>query len=144
MCAKHKLLNSNAIFCGCGRLPAAARDALDEVRLRVARDELPLLSLLQTEPLRLQSSHLSFQEYFAACALCEGTRLSGTPPWQWRAWWANAVKIGSGMGDKFGKGLLRAAGVEGDSLNLDGKLGDDKVVAGAVVAELAKGVAALR
>ena len=128
----------------CARLPAAARDALAEVRRRVACDELPLLSLLQTVPLRLQSSHLSFQEYFAACALCEGTQLSGTPPWQWRAWWANAVKMGSGMGDEFGKGLLRAAGVEGDTLSLDGQLGDDKVVAGAVVAEMAKGVAALR
>ena len=52
--------------------------------------------------------------------------------------------MGSGMGDEFGKGLLRAAGVEGDTLSLDGQLGDDKVVAGAVVAEMAKGVTALR
>ena len=42
------------------------RHALHEVRRRVVKDELPLLSLLQTEPLQLQASHLSFQEYFAA------------------------------------------------------------------------------
>ena len=47
------------------------REALADVRNRVARDELPLLSLLQAEPLQLQSSHLSFQEYFAARALYE-------------------------------------------------------------------------
>ena len=52
------------------------REALAEVRNRVARDELPLLSLLQAEPLQLQSSHLSFQEYFAARApLREGDGL---------------------------------------------------------------------
>ena len=52
------------------------RDALKQMRQRVANDELPLFSLLETEPLKLQSSHLSFQEYFTAKALCEeGTRL---------------------------------------------------------------------
>ena len=102
----------------CSVLPAATLEALGEIRRRVAQDSLPLLSLLQAEPLRMQSSHLSFQEYFAACALCEeGTKLSGVPPWQWPAWWANAVAIGGEMGEVFGKGLLRAAGVEGDTLD---------------------------
>jgi hypothetical protein len=54
----------------CDRLTMPMRDALSEVRRRVKHDKLPLLSLLQAEPLKLQSSHLSFQEYFAACALC--------------------------------------------------------------------------
>ena len=64
-------------------LPEPMRQALAMVRRRVAHDELPLLSLLQTEPLQLQSSHLSFQEYYAAKALCkEGMVLSGAPPWQ--------------------------------------------------------------
>ena len=62
------------------------RDALKQMRERVANDKLPLFSLLETEPLKLQPSHLSFQEYFAARALWEeGTRLSGVPPWQWPA-----------------------------------------------------------
>jgi len=91
------------------QLPEAMRKALAELRRRVQCDELPLLSLLQAEPLQVQSSHLSFQEYFAAVALCEkGTKLSGSPPWQWSSWWANAVSLGSEMGEAFGRGLLRA------------------------------------
>ena len=107
----------------CGQLPAAMRDALAEVRGRVARDEL---RLLQTEPLQLQSSYLSFQEYFAARAICEeGTRLSGAPPWQWPAGWANALALGAEVGEPFAKGLKRAAGVEADFLDLTGKLGGE-------------------
>jgi len=110
------------------RLSVALREALRTVRERVLVDALPLLSLWQSEPLQLQSSHLSFQEYFAAIALCdEGTELSGTPPWQWPAWWANAVKLGAEIpGDRFGRGLLRAAGVTGDTLDLSQKLGGDR------------------
>ena len=109
-------------------LSEAMREVLRTVRERVLVDALPLLSLWQSEPLQLQSSHLSFQEYFAAIALCdEGTELSGTPPWQWPAWWANVVKLGAEMqGDRFGRGLLRAAGVTGDTLNLSQKLGGDR------------------
>ena len=91
----------------CAQLPQEMRDALAEVRRRVACDELPLLSLLQVEPLRVQASHLSFQEYFAARALCEGAALSGPRPWEWPAWWANTLTIGEGMGEAFGKGLLK-------------------------------------
>ena len=55
----------------CAHLSETMRDALHQVRARVAKDELPLLSLLQAEPLQMQSSHLSFQEYFTARAICE-------------------------------------------------------------------------
>ena len=98
------------------------------IRERVRRDELPLLSLLQANPLQMQASHLTFQEFFAVCALCEeGTVLQGVPPWQWPVWWANAVKMGEEMGAPFARGLLRAAGVKGDSLDLSGgKLGGDR------------------
>jgi hypothetical protein len=108
-------------------LSEAMREVLRTVRERVLVDALPLLSVWQSEPLQLQSSHLSFQEYFAAIALCEeGTELSGTPPWHWPAWWANAVKLGAEIpGDRFGRGLLRAAGVTGDTLDLSRKLGGD-------------------
>ena len=113
------------------------RDAVGEVRRRVRRDELPLLSLLQAEPLQLQSSHLTFQEYFGARALCEGARLSGAKPWQWPAWWANAVKLGSEM-DGFGRGLLRASGEEegSQSLDLTGKLDGSSAVAVEAVAQM--------
>ena len=123
----------------CAQLPPSLREALEQVRYRVARDELPLFSLLQTEPLRLQSSHLSFQEYFAAQALCEeGTRLSGVPPWQWSAWWSNAVKIGSEMGG-FGSGLLRAADVQGDTLSLSRQLSGDRPTVLAALCTMLKG-----
>jgi Ran GTPase-activating protein (RanGAP) involved in mRNA processing and transport len=121
------------------RLSVALRTALRMVRERVLVDALPLLSLVQSEPLQLQSSHLSFQEYFAARALCEeGTKLSGTPPWQWPAWWANAVELGAQMGDGFGRGLLRAAGVTGGTLDLSQKLGGDPPTVRRVLAAMMK------
>ena len=128
----------------CAALPEATRDALSEVRRRVAFDELPLLSLLQASPLQVQSSHLSFQEYFAACALCEGgTVLSGVPPWQWPAWWANTVAIGAEMGESFGRGLLSAACVTGDTLDLSGKMGGDRPTVLRVIVAMLQGGTAL-
>jgi len=126
------------------KLPRAMQDALMEVRERVARDALPLLSLLQAEPLQVQSSHLSFQEYFAARALCEdGTVLSGAPPWQWPAWWANTVAIGTDMGVAFGRGLLHAAKVTGDTLDLSGKMGGDGPTVLRVLGAMLQGSTAL-
>ena len=123
----------------CAQLPPLVRDALIQMRQRVANDELPLFSLLETEPLKLQSSHLSFQEYFAARMLREeGTRLSGVPPWQWSAWWQNAVKLGSEM-DGFGSGMLRAAGVQGDTLDLSHKLGGHRPTVLMVLCAMLKG-----
>jgi hypothetical protein len=85
------------------------RAAIAEVRERVGQDRLPLLSLLQVEPLQMQSAHLSFQEFFAAQAICSGKYRfpeGSPPPWQWPAFWANAVTLGSEMGDAFGKGPI--------------------------------------
>jgi Ran GTPase-activating protein (RanGAP) involved in mRNA processing and transport len=128
------------------RLSVALREALRTVRERVLVDALPLLSLWQSEPLQLQSSHLSFQEYFAAIALCdEGTELSGMPPWQWPVWWANAVKLGAEIpGDRFGRGLLRAAGVTGDTLDLSQKLGGDRPTVWRVLAAVVANASELR
>jgi len=122
----------------CKELSTEMCDALHAVRERVRQDRLPLLSLLQVAPLQLQSSHLSFQEYFAARALCEaGTVLSGSPPWQWPAWWSNALSLGAEMGDDFRLGLLRTAGVAGGTLDLsNGQLGGDRETALRVVVEL--------
>ena len=80
---------------------------------RVRDDDLPLLTMLQADPLQLQSSHLSFQEYFAAAALRNGAPLPPhAAPWLWPAWWANALRLGVEMGDTFRAGLRRAVGVE--------------------------------
>ena len=107
-------------------------DVLVELRSRAMQDKLPLLSLLTAEPLRLQSSHLSFQEYFTAQLICEeGTHvrvLQRTPSWwKWDAWWRNTAKLGSEMpGSEFASGLLRATSIEGGVLDLSGKLGGDR------------------
>mgnify|MGYP000894950872 FL=1 len=117
------------------------RVAVAEVRERVGQDRLPLLSLLQVEPLQMQSAHLSFQEFFAANAIGSGKyRLpeGSPPPWQWPAFWANTVMLGSEMGDGFGRGLLRAAGVTGDTLDLSRKLGGDRPTVQIVLAAMMK------
>jgi hypothetical protein len=86
----------------------------------------------------MRSSHLSFQEYFTVRAICTGKhRLPrDSPPWKWKAFWANVVKLGREHGTTFGSGLLRASGVEGDELNLTGKLGGDRPTVLAVVCAL--------
>ena len=115
-----------------------AKKALRAVRERVAQDRLPLLSLLESEPLLMRSSHLSFQEYFTVRAICTGKhRLPrDSPPWKWGPFWANVAKMGRENGTTFGSGLLGAAGVEGDELNLRGKLGGDRPTVLAVVCAL--------
>ena len=42
------------------------------------------------------------------------------------AWWSNTAKLGNEIGDSFGRGLLRAAGVEGDAPGLKVRLAGDK------------------
>jgi hypothetical protein len=123
----------------CAALPSEAKEALRAVRERVAQDRLPLLSLLEAEPLLMRSSHLSFQEYFAVRAICTGKhRLpSGSPPWKWGPFWANVVKMGMENRARFGFGLWRAAGVDGDELNLSNQLeGHRPTVLGVVCALL--------
>ena len=128
------------------RLEAAARalsganDAKEALKQRVLDDRMPLLSLLTADPLGMQSSHLSFQEFFAAKALCEeGTRLvSGRLPWEWGVDWANTLRFGEEMGEVFIQGLLRAAGVKGTTLDLGGKISGDRDVTLRVIMLLLK------
>ena len=57
------------------------------------------LSLLEAHPLEIQSSHLSFQEFFAARAICKGMQLppASAKPWQWPPWWQNLLRLGADM-----------------------------------------------
>lgn len=130
----------------CVQLSHSMRESLEDLHRRVACDDLPLLRLLQAEPLQLQSSHLTFQEFFTARAIsdmahgayghCSGQSLfSGSPPWQWPAWWANTIAIGVGMGDEFGRGLLHAACVQGNALDLAQRLGGHPQTAQKVVTQ---------
>ena len=114
-------------------------DVLRTLEARALQDRMPLLSVLQVEPLQMQAAHLSFQEYFVAQAICEGAgqlelpiELKGSNgdvhvvKLSFTAWWSNTAKLGNEMGDGFGRGLLRAAGVEGDAPSLRVKLAGDR------------------
>ena len=72
-------------------------------------EPLLLARAQMARPLELQSAHLSFQEYYAARAICEGANLP-KPPWELPVFWANTVRLGLDMGDDFCKGLLRSSG----------------------------------
>ena len=106
------------------------------IRERVEHDSLPLLSLLEADPLLMQSSHLSFQEFFAAQAISKGMSLpADAMPWQWGPWWKNTLRFGKDMGKLFGVGLHQAAGSH-SVLDLHGRLGPEKGVATEAVAAL--------
>ena len=120
----------------------ATRHALAEVHRRVAHDDLPLLSLLQAEPLQLQSSHPSFAEYLvctlrrvrsAKRAQRSRARRRGSGPRLLVG--QRMLAIGAEMGDPFREGLLRAAGVDSDSLDLAQKLGGDRPTVLRVIVE---------
>lgn len=121
------------------KLPDALRNAVRAVRSRVAHEQLPLLTMLQAEPLLMQSSHLSFQEFYCARAIRKGMSLPGEPPWKWSAWWANCLRLGVELGDGFGVGLMQAAGAKG-SLNLAGQVGGHRPTSLSAVAELMQGL----
>ena len=59
------------------KLPEGLQDAVQALRARVAHDRLPLLTMLQAEPMLMQSAHLSFQEFYCARALHKGMALPG-------------------------------------------------------------------
>eukprot|EP00966_Prymnesium_polylepis_P159198 3679234-Prymnesium_polylepis.1 len=107
-CRKSRAITLKDLQAAAQELPnggAALKSLLD----RVKQDRMPLLSLLQLSPLKVQAAHLSFQEYFAARSVCEGKALP-TPPWQLEVWYLNMVRLGREMGDDFGRGLLKAPG----------------------------------
>ena len=95
-------------------LKAAARrvgGAVGELRERILQDRLPLLRLLQAEPLQMQAFHLSFQEFYAMRALVEGGARSLPNFRIGDVWWTNAVLMGVQTGDSFGDALVEAAGL---------------------------------
>ena len=83
---------------------------LDELRSLVLKDQLPLVRLLQAEPLQMQAFHLSFQEFYAMCALRDGAL--ELPQFHWEVWWSNAVHMGVQTGAKFGDAFADAAGLQ--------------------------------
>ena len=87
---------------------AAAQRAAGELRALVARDGLPLMRLLEAEPLQMQAFHLSFQEYYAMLAIGKGD--VPLPSFAWGVWWTNAVLMGvQAGGAAFGDAFVKAA-----------------------------------
>ena len=92
---------------------SSSRSTVDELHTLVTSDRLPLLRLLQSEPeLQMQAFHLSFQEFYAMCALRDGDgdKLA-LPQFKWDVWWSNAVRMGVQTGDKFGAAFANAVGL---------------------------------
>jgi len=79
--------------------------ALKVLRDSIRADAIPLLSLLKARPLELQAAHLTFQEFFAARAIAEGSKRLSTPPWALPVGWANAVRLGLEMGAEFAQAM---------------------------------------
>ena len=101
----------------CTDLPPETQGALRTLQERVTGGRLPLLSLLHVDPLQIQASHISFQEYYVARAICSGLRVPSRP-WAWPAWWANVLRLGKGMGEPFRRGLIKGAQVNDEALQL--------------------------
>ena len=101
--APNKLKGLNQLSDNCVVLPAEAKEALRVIRERVTQDRLPLLSLAEPEPLLLQSSHLSFQEYFTVLQSvlgsigCLAALPLGSGGHSGRTWSSWVVKMGSSL-----------------------------------------------
>jgi len=143
--ARQRQQRRSAVRAACEQLPIVTREALRAMRVRVTQDRLPLLKLLQLEPLQMQSSHLSFQEYYTACALCLGRRLpaSAAAPWRWDAWWRNTLLLGMEMGEAFGRGLLMAVGESAELLDLNSKIAGDRPTSLLAISQLLLGCASV-
>ena len=121
-------------------LPPWLTACVSEMRDLVSNDRLPLLTLLQSEPLLMQSSHLSFQEYFCARAVHRGMTLPGEKPWRWTQWFANCLRLGIELGEGFGSGLMRASGAANGQLELIGQIGGHRPTSISAVAQLLLGL----
>ena len=125
-------------------LPPELRNALDCIRERVQQDRLPLLSLLQGDPLQMQSSHLSFQEFYCALALCKSARALMSRAGGGAG--ARAAAAGGGAGDDTPAALLlpkeaappwRFSAWWSNTLRLGVEMGDDFRIGLAYAAGLA-------
>ena len=105
--------------------------AIDELRSLILKDQLPLVRLLQAEPLQMQAFHLSFQEFFAMCALRDDRALQ-LPQFQWEVWWSNAVHMGVQTGAKFGDAFADAAGLQSSEASKPSEAWRARIVAALV------------
>ena len=119
------------------KLQQELRTTWTSVQQQLTEGRIPLLSMLQREPLEFQFSHLSFQEYFTVCAICEGLPLKPeVMPWRWLAWWKNVLRFGGEL-KNFGPGLIQATGIaRSDALVLSARMIPDLSVAAPALVKL--------
>ena len=98
---------------------ALALSTMNLMLERLTKEGLPLVTMLQAEPLLVQSSHLSFQEYFTACAIAKASTsrfelripTAVGKPWEWNQWWLNTLKLGLELGPDCAYDKAQAFGV---------------------------------
>jgi hypothetical protein len=79
---------------------------------------------------------LSFQEYYAALAILDGSHLPCSP-WKLSAFWANTIRLGAGLGSGFSRQLATTAGVDGMKwLDLSSEIVGDKSTCVAALSEI--------
>ena len=79
---------------------------------QIRHDRVPLLSMLQTDPLEVQAPHLSFQEFMVALAIQDdATKLPVQSLEKLDAFWANVIRLGSGLGEQFGNAIGERLGL---------------------------------
>jgi hypothetical protein len=133
--AEQRVIDEKLVYQVACAPPSLQRAAHVLVEL-VLQGRVPLLSLLQAQPLQVQASHLSFQEYYVALAILDGSPLPCSP-WELSAFWANTIRLGAGLGLDFAKQLATAAGVVGiEELNLSEKISGDKSTCVAALSEI--------
>ena len=105
--AEQRVLTEAHIEAAISHVGPAHAHAVHAIVGMVRKEAMPMLSLLQAEPMQLQSSHLTIQEYYVAKAVCEEERELPVPPWQLSSWWQHFLTLGCSMGVPFQRGLLQ-------------------------------------
>ena len=104
---KQRIITTTHVEAAARRLGKGAA-AVAALRDLVLRDRLPLVRLLNADPLQMQAFHLSFQEFYAMRAIGEGG--VALQSFGWDVWWANAVLMGVQVGGAaFGDAFVQVA-----------------------------------
>ena len=100
--------------------------AWSNVQTKVEAGRMPVISCLDSSPLKLRFAHLSFQEYFALEHLrATPEAIANTLPLTWTliqdGWWHNLLTMGcEADGHRFADAVMGRTNLEEKSLSQDG------------------------
>ena len=112
-------------------LPLEVEEALGHIKDLVIRGQLPLLTLLRSEPFECLFSHVTFQEYLFVRGALWGFTFPARmeKPWTWGIRWANVLEFGRELfadngDDSFSRRIYQSCAEEPQSraLNLETRL----------------------